>query len=133
MSADTGSLIITALSFNGTDFGIAQNISADLPVGVAPLQNQGALGTSAIGVISKGGVIVVTWIAGAGSKLFTPGTKGDIVAVSQDAKNGGTQSRTFPDMVALDGKLMHSDRSYAIYSQTFMNESEDGEFTDVQQ
>lgn len=131
--ADNGSLIITVLSFNGTNFGIAQNFSGDFPVGIKPLSNQGKLGASAIGIVSKGGIAVITWVAGPGAKLFTPGTKGDIVYTSKDAVGGGTQSRPMEDMVALDGKIMHSDRDYAILSQTFMNESDDAEFAGHQQ
>ncbi len=128
MGADNASLIITVLSFNGTAFGIGQNIAADKPIGIAPLQNQGAMGMSAIGVTSVGGVVVVTWVAGAGSELFAYGTKGTIGYTSKDGVGAGTQARDMTDMVALDGKLMHQDRTYAIFSQTFMNESEDGDF-----
>lgn len=131
--ATNASLIITVLSFNGTAFGIGQSISADLPAGVAPLQNQGVLGTSAIGIVSLGNVVVVTWVAGAGAKLFARGTKGDIAWTAKDGVGAGTQARPLTDMVALDGKVMHQDRSYAIFSQTFMRENDDGTVASLEQ
>jgi hypothetical protein len=131
--AANSSLIITVLSFNGTNFGIAQNISVDLPAGSVPIQNQGQLGFGAIGIVSKGCLVTIIWIAGAGSKLFERGTKGDMAYTTLDAVGGQTQARPIGDMVALDGKLIHADRTVAVYQQTFMRENDDGTVDSLEQ
>lgn len=130
MSADGASLIITVGTFNGTAFGILQNYSIESDVSVEALKNQGALGNSALGITGKAGLCLMTWVAGAGSGLFAVGTKGDVVATAKDCKGAGTKTRTASDCVALGGKILHSDRTFAVYQQMFMNESEDGDFFD---
>lgn len=128
MAADGASLIITDGTFNGTNFGILQNYSLKKGVAPAPLQNQGALGMSAIGITAVTGLCTMTWVAGAGAGIPDVGEKGDIVVTVQDCKGGGTKTRTASDVVALDVEILHSDRTFAVYQGTFMNESEDGDF-----
>ena len=125
---DNASLVITTASFNGTAFGIAQNIGIATHIGSAPLQAQGDLGTTVLGITAKGGSATVTWVAGAGASIFTVGTKGTLTFASKDAAGGGSHNYTATNMQAMDGSIVHADRTYAVLQQTFINVSSDGEF-----
>ncbi len=130
MSAQDASLIITSVTHDGNNVGICLNYGIDKDVAPAPLQNQGSLGVGAIGIVGIGGKVVLRWVGGAGSGLITPGTLGDMVFISKDCEGGGSKTRTAIDMKALSGKIVHQDRTFAIYEQEFLNETDDGDFLD---
>ncbi|HEY3322075.1 MAG TPA: hypothetical protein VGP72_16530 [Planctomycetota bacterium] len=124
-----GDLVITACGFGGAQFGIAQDIEMRQTVGTAPLQSQGAMGIGTLGTIMKGGTATVTWVAGSGASLIAPMTKNTLSFTCAKASGVGNvagNTYSMSNMVALDGAIIHKDRTYCIMQQTFMNVSEDG-------
>lgn len=128
MAASGSSLIITACSHGGAQFGIAQSVQITKTVNFAPISGQGDLGTTALGTTNIGGHAVVTWVGGAGSGLIAPGTKGTLAFTSKDCEGGGSKTYTATNMAAGTGSITHADRTYAIYTQEFVNVSSDGSF-----
>lgn len=128
MAAANASLIITVATHGGVAFGIVQSYNIKRDAAAMPLQAQGVVGVSAIGVAAIGGMCDVTWVGGAGGDMVAVGTSGSLVFTSADAEGVGTQTRTLADMVALSGEIVHQDRNYCIYRQSFMNKTASAAF-----
>jgi hypothetical protein len=126
MAVDNASALVTAATFNGTAFGVMLSCLMNGTVTPLSLSAQGDLGDTAVGIIKKGGIATVTWVAGAGSGAFAPGTLGTLAVTAADLIGVGTQARQMTNMKALDWTCQIIERGLAIYTQNFINQSAAG-------
>lgn len=126
MATDNASALVTIASFNGTAFGVMLSALLNGTVTPLTLSAQGDLGDTSVGIIKKGGIATITWVAGAGSGAFAPGTLGAISITAADLVGIGTQARQMTNMKALDWTCQLLERGLAIYTQNFINQSAGG-------
>lgn len=122
MAASGSSVIVTACTHGATNLGIVTNYQVNGDVTPLGVKGQGDQGNTAVGIVAKDFIAVVTFIAGAGAGPIATGTSATLSFVTSDLTGAGTKTYAITTMKALGFNLVHQDRSTSMYSQTFVHE-----------
>lgn len=116
--------VLTAATHNGAVLGVVVDYSVLGTFDKVFARDQGAMRASAIGITGRSVVSQVTWMAEPGQGPVEEGTNGALAFISNKTKAGaGTIGAA--KQTAFDFTISHSDRTFALITQTFIEEDPD--------